>query len=132
MFVTVRRPYRQLTAAAVRQVMGRACGQAGLERRGAHQLRHALATEMLRAGASLPEIGQVLRHRSHAVHVGLCQGRPGRAAPAGPAVAGSRPVSALRARAEEYLAMRRALGFKLETHGPRLMSFVRLLRGARR
>jgi integrase len=34
-------------------------------------------------------------------------------------------VSALRARAEEYLAMRRALGFKLESWGPRLMSFVR-------
>jgi len=34
-------------------------------------------------------------------------------------------VSALRARAEEYLAMRRALGFKLESHGPRLISFVR-------
>jgi integrase/recombinase XerD len=33
-------------------------------------------------------------------------------------------VSALRARAGEYLAMRRALGFKLETHGTRLMSFV--------
>ena len=33
-------------------------------------------------------------------------------------------MSALRARAEEYLAMRRALGFKLESHGPRLMSFV--------
>jgi integrase/recombinase XerD len=34
-------------------------------------------------------------------------------------------VSALRTRAEEYLAMRRALGFKLETQGPHLMSFVR-------
>ena len=34
-------------------------------------------------------------------------------------------MSALRARAEEYLAMRRALGFKLESQGPRLMSFVR-------
>jgi integrase/recombinase XerD len=34
-------------------------------------------------------------------------------------------VSGLRARAEEYLAMRRALGFKLESHEPRLMSFVR-------
>ena len=33
-------------------------------------------------------------------------------------------MSALRARAEGYLAMRRALGFKLESHGPRLMSFV--------
>ena len=63
-FVTVRRPYRQLTASSVRAVMGRACDRAGLERRGAHRLRHALATEMLRAGASLPEVGQVLRHRS--------------------------------------------------------------------
>ncbi|HEY3035172.1 MAG TPA: site-specific integrase [Streptosporangiaceae bacterium] len=63
-FVTVRRPYRPLTPEAVRQVMGRACDRAGLERRGAHRLRHALATEMLRAGASLPEVGQVLRHRS--------------------------------------------------------------------
>jgi integrase/recombinase XerD len=63
-FVTVWRPYRQLTPEAVRAVMGRACDRAGLERRGAHRLRHALATEMLRAGASLPEVGQVLRHRS--------------------------------------------------------------------
>ena len=64
MFVTVRRPYRQLTPEAVRAVMGRACDRAGLERRGAPRFRHALATEMLRAGASLPEVGQVLRHRS--------------------------------------------------------------------
>ena len=63
-FVTVRRPYRQLTPEAVRAVMGRACDRAGLQRRGAHRLRHALATELLRAGASLPEVGQVLRHRS--------------------------------------------------------------------
>jgi site-specific recombinase XerD len=31
---------------------------------GAHQFRHALATQMLRRGASLAEIGEVLRHRS--------------------------------------------------------------------
>ncbi len=31
---------------------------------GAHQFRHALATEMLRHGASLTEIGEILRHRS--------------------------------------------------------------------
>ncbi len=30
----------------------------------AHRLRHTAATEMLRAGASLPEVGQVLRHAS--------------------------------------------------------------------
>ena len=34
-------------------------------------------------------------------------------------------MSGLRARAEEYLAMRRALGFKLTSHGSRLMSFIR-------
>ncbi len=32
--------------------------------RGAHQFRHALAVRMLQHGASLPEIGEVLRHRS--------------------------------------------------------------------
>jgi integrase/recombinase XerD len=63
-FVTVRRPYRPLTPESVRAVMGRACERAGLDRRGTHRFRHALATEMLRAGASLPEVGQVLRHRS--------------------------------------------------------------------
>jgi site-specific recombinase XerD len=31
---------------------------------GSHQFRHALAVRMLRHGASLPEIGEVLRHRS--------------------------------------------------------------------
>jgi site-specific recombinase XerD len=33
-------------------------------RKGAHLLRHSLATDMLRKGASLDEIGEVLRHRS--------------------------------------------------------------------
>ena len=32
--------------------------------RGSHQFRHALAVHLLQGGASLPEIGQVLRHRS--------------------------------------------------------------------
>ena len=31
---------------------------------GSHQFRHALAVRMLRGGASLSEIGEVLRHRS--------------------------------------------------------------------
>jgi integrase/recombinase XerD len=77
-FVTVRRPYRQLTPDAVRQVMARACDRAGLDRRGAHRLRHALATEMLRAGASLPEVGQVLRHRSQPPPAAAAAGAAGR------------------------------------------------------
>ena len=33
-------------------------------RRVAHLFRHSLATRMIRRGASLPEIAEVLRHRS--------------------------------------------------------------------
>jgi site-specific recombinase XerD len=33
---------------------------------GSHVLRHSLATNMVRKGASLAEIGDVLRHRSRA------------------------------------------------------------------
>ena len=36
----------------------------GLVPLGSHQLRHALAVDMLRQGLSLTDIGQVLRHRS--------------------------------------------------------------------
>jgi integrase/recombinase XerD len=32
--------------------------------KGAHLLRYSLATEMLRKGASMTEIGEILRHRS--------------------------------------------------------------------
>lgn len=63
-FTTLRPPGRPLSPGAVGHVVARACRAAGLGRVGAHRLRHTLATEMLRAGASLPEVGQVLRHRS--------------------------------------------------------------------
>lgn len=63
-FVTARAPYRPLEATAIRAIVYRACQQAGLPRVGAHRLRHTLATDLLRAGASLVEVGQVLRHRS--------------------------------------------------------------------
>lgn len=65
MFCTVRKPYRRLSAAAIRAIVGQGCRRARLARVGAHRLRHTLATEMLRAGSSLPEVGQVLRHRSN-------------------------------------------------------------------
>jgi site-specific recombinase XerD len=63
-FVTARAPYHQITPSVVRAVMGRACERAGLPRAGAHRLRHSLATGVLRAGAPLSEVGQLLRHRS--------------------------------------------------------------------
>lgn len=49
---------------ALRGVLARACSRAGLAYVPPHRLRHTAATEMLRAGAALGEIGQVLRHRS--------------------------------------------------------------------
>jgi site-specific recombinase XerD len=36
----------------------------GYAHQGAHIFRHSLATELLRSGATLPEIGQLLRHES--------------------------------------------------------------------
>lgn len=63
-FTTVRPPGRPLSPAAIGHVVGTACARAGLTRIGAHRLRHTLATAMLRAGASLPQVGQVLRHHS--------------------------------------------------------------------
>jgi len=51
---------------AISKIVQRALERAGVasDRKGAHLLRHSLATEMLRNGASLDEIGEVLRHRS--------------------------------------------------------------------
>jgi site-specific recombinase XerD len=49
---------------ALRGVLERACARAGLPYVSPHRLRHTTATEMLRSGAALAEIGQVLRHRS--------------------------------------------------------------------
>jgi len=40
-------------------------GIAGCAHRGAHIFRHSLATELLRSGATLTEIGQLLRHKNH-------------------------------------------------------------------
>ena len=62
-FVRVNAPHRALSARGVISVVIAAGHRAGLGAVGAHRLRHTAATEMLRAGAPLPEIGQVLRHR---------------------------------------------------------------------
>lgn len=56
-------PLVGLSPTGVTWVVYFACERAGLPRVGAHRLRHSAACDMLRAGASLAEIGQVLRHR---------------------------------------------------------------------
>lgn len=57
-------PQGPLGRAGVTAVVGQASVRAGLPAMGAHRLRHTAATQMLRHGASLPEVAEVLRHRS--------------------------------------------------------------------
>jgi integrase/recombinase XerD len=63
-FVRVAAPVAPMTAHAIGDVVRRASERVGLRRVGPHRLRHSVATELLRAGTPLPEVGQVLRHRS--------------------------------------------------------------------
>lgn len=63
LFLRVTAPLRGLAPHTIGWIVREACTRAGLPRVGAHRLRHTAATEMLRHGASLAEIGQVLRHR---------------------------------------------------------------------
>lgn len=63
-FLRALAPIGPLGRGGVSFVVRRACGRAGAVPVGAHRLRHTLACEMVAAGVPLPEIGQVLRHRS--------------------------------------------------------------------
>jgi integrase len=62
-FIRVKAPRRGLTSGGVTQAVAAAARRAGLGVVHAHRLRHSAATAMLAEGASLDEIGQVLRHR---------------------------------------------------------------------
>jgi integrase/recombinase XerD len=64
LFVSERAPRLPISSSAIRGIIAGACTRTGLPRIGAHRLRHTVASDLLQAGASLPEIGQVLRHRS--------------------------------------------------------------------
>ena len=63
LFLTCRAPRGPIRADLVGDVVERACLRVGLPRVGPHRLRHALAGELLRHGAGLVAISQVLRHQ---------------------------------------------------------------------
>jgi site-specific recombinase XerD len=65
-FLALRAPGGGLSADGVKAVVRQRCRAAGLAPFGAHRLRHTAATQMLRSGSPLAEVGQVLRHRSAA------------------------------------------------------------------
>lgn len=65
-FIRMKAPHVGFSSSvAICDIVRRALLRARLqpERKGAHLLRHSLATQMLRGGASLTQIGQILRHQ---------------------------------------------------------------------
>ncbi len=62
-FMRLPAPIAPMTRQAVSQAVVAACRRAGMPRIAAHRLRHTAATEMLRAGCSLAEVAEVLRHQ---------------------------------------------------------------------
>jgi integrase len=63
LFLRIRAPHRGLTPNNVTQIVVSAARRAGLPPITAHRLRHTTATRLIRGGAPLSEIGQLLRHR---------------------------------------------------------------------
>mgnify|MGYP001380104241 CR=1 FL=1 len=66
-FLRMKAPHRGFASSvAICCIVRRALKRAGLNpaHKGAHLLRHSVATELLRRGASLAEIGELLRHRN--------------------------------------------------------------------
>lgn len=66
LFLRVLAPRQGLTRGALIVIVKSACRRAGIVPVAAHRLRHTVAADLLRAGAGLSEIGQLLRHRSMA------------------------------------------------------------------
>jgi site-specific recombinase XerD len=89
-FLSEHAPTRPIGPPGVRSVVRNACRRAGIEHVAAHRLRHALASQLLREGASLIDISQVLRHKhleSTAIYAKVDLGRLRQAAGSWPGAA---------------------------------------------
>jgi site-specific recombinase XerD len=77
-FITVKAPFTGLAVSSITVLVGAACARVGVARFGPHGIRHAAACDLLAAGASMEEIGQLLRHaqqRTTAIYARLDQAR---------------------------------------------------------
>ena len=72
-------PFTGMATSTVTVMVARACVKVGAPRFGPHGMRHAAAArDLLAAGATMEEIGQLLRHaqeRTTAIYAGLDQAR---------------------------------------------------------
>jgi integrase len=64
LFLRFLAPNVGLSGNGITSLVYAACDRAGRPRVGPHRLRHGLACDLLRHGAPLGEVGQVLRHKS--------------------------------------------------------------------
>lgn len=97
----------------MRSVVRDACRRADIEHVAAHRLRHGLASDLLGEGASLIDIGQVLRHKhleSTAIYAKVDLARLRQAAPA---LAGGGTMTTFSQHVDDYLRLRRS--FRLQT-----------------
>ena len=123
--LTLYAPRRPIHPSSITTLVYRACRHAGLARVGAHRVRHALATEMLRqagwrpAGNRLGGASVGPRHHSR-----LREGRPRCAAQRRRWLAGDHGMSVFARHLEDYLRLRRALGHQLADAGRLLPDFV--------
>lgn len=62
-FLSARAPVQPMRKSSVGALVGRACARAGVSRIGPRAFRHAVGHDLLKGGASLVEIRDVLRHR---------------------------------------------------------------------
>jgi site-specific recombinase XerC len=62
-FLSARAPVQPMRKSSVGALVERACARAGVARTGPRAFRHALGHDLLKGGASLVEIRDVLRHR---------------------------------------------------------------------
>jgi site-specific recombinase XerD len=62
-FLGLDAPHAPLSRCGVKSIVYHCCDRAVMPRVGPHRLRHTVATETLRAGGSLTEVAQLLRHR---------------------------------------------------------------------
>jgi site-specific recombinase XerD len=123
-FLTEHAPTRPIESPGVRSVVRDACRRAGIERVGAHRLRHALASQLLGQGASLIDVSQVLRHKQLESTAIYAKVDLDTAAADSRALAGSGTMTTFTQHVEDYLRLRRTLGYKLHDHARLLRRFA--------